>query len=144
MEQILHWHWWVFIGIFLFILEVFTPGFILACIGIGSFMGALAAFLGCTMDMQLLVFSISTLVSLFLLRPILYNKDESKLKTNTEALIGREGIVTEKIDSLFASGRVSIDGDKWKAISENGIPIDLREKVLVTEINSTIITVKKI
>jgi membrane protein implicated in regulation of membrane protease activity len=107
-------------------------------------MGALAAFLGCTMDMQLLVFSISTLVSLFLLRPILYNKDESKLKTNTEALIGREGIVTEKIDSLFASGRVSIDGDKWKAISENGIPIDLREKVLVTEINSTIITVKKI
>lgn len=144
MEQILHWHWWMFTGIFLFILEVFTPGFILACIGIGSFMGALAAFLGCTMDMQLLVFSISTLVSLFLLRPILYNKDESKLKTNTEALIGREGIVTEKIDSLFASGRVSIDGDKWKAISENGIPIDLREKVLVTEINSTIITVKKI
>ena len=144
MEQILHWHWWMFTGIFLFILEVFTPGFILACIGIGSFMGALAAFLGCTMDMQLLVFSISTLVSLFLLRPILYNKSESKLKTNTEALIGREGTVTEKIDSLFASGRVRIDGDKWKAISENGIPIDLREKVLVTEINSTIITVKKI
>ena len=144
MEQILHWHWWMFIGIFLFILEVFTPGFILACLGIGSFMGALAAFLGCTMDIQLLVFSISTLLSLFLLRPILYKKGESKLKTNTEALIGREGTVTEKIDSQFGSGRVSIDGDKWKAISENGIPINLREKVLVTEINSTIITVKKI
>tara|TARA_B100000780_G_C21011969_1_gene405295 strand:+ start:42 stop:473 length:432 start_codon:yes stop_codon:yes gene_type:complete len=143
MDEILNWHLWMYIGIFLFILEVFTPGFILACIGVGSFAGALSAFFGFSMDIQLLVFSISTLISLFLIRPILYKKSESKLKTNTEALIGRVGTVTEKID-CFASGRVSIDGDQWKAISATTMLIEPLEKVIVTEINSTIITVKKI
>jgi membrane protein implicated in regulation of membrane protease activity len=95
------------------------------------------------MNIQLLVFSISTLVSLFLIRPILYKKSESNLKTNKDALIGRVGTVTEKID-LFASGRVSIDGDQWKAVSATSIPLEPFEKVIVTEINSTIITVKKI
>ena len=143
MEEILQWHWWMYIGLLLFILEVFTPGFILACLGIGSFIAALSAFLGCSMDIQLLVFSLSTLVSLFLIRPILYKKSESKLKTNTEALIGRVGTVSEKID-YFTSGRVSIDGDQWKAISATSIALEPPEKVVVTEINSTIITVKKI
>jgi len=144
MDEILNWHWWIYIGIFLFILEVFTPGFILACLGIGSFMGGIPAFLGFSLNIQLLVFSICTLISLFILRPILYRKGVSKLKTNSEALIGREGTVSEMIDSNSSSGRVTIDGDQWKAISETGSNLELNDKVLVTKINSTIITVKKI
>mgnify|MGYP001354779398 FL=1 len=101
MEEILNWHWWMYAAILLFITEVFTPGFIVACLGLGAVTASVFAYLGYDLDMQFMAFSISTLISLFLIRPLLYNKgqNEDKIKTNTDALIGRTGTVSETIDN---------------------------------------------
>lgn len=146
MEEILNWHWWMCAAILLFILEVFTPGFIVACLGLGALAASITAYLGYDIDAQFIVFAISTLVSLFLIRPLLYKKGEKddKIKTNTDALIGRTGTVTESIDNKHNKGRVLIDGDQWKAYSQNNEIIELNAQVEVISINSTIITVKKI
>ncbi len=146
MEEILNWHWWMYAAILLFIFEVFTPGFIVACLGLGALIASITAYLGYDIDAQFIAFAISTLISLFLIRPLLYKKGEKedKIKTNTDALIGRIGTVTESVDNKHNKGRVLIDGDQWKAHSQNNEMIELNAQVEVTSINSTIVTVKKI
>lgn len=146
MEEILNWHWWMYAAIILFIIELFTPGFIVACLGIGSVIASLIAYIGLDLDAQLMGFAASTLLSLFVIRPMLYNKKgaEDKIQTNTEALIGRKARVTEAINSTLNTGRVSIDGDVWRAKSDNGETIEINNQVQVLSINSTIVTVKKI
>lgn len=146
MDDILNWHWWMYAGIILLILEVFTPGFIIACIGLGALCASAIAYLGFNIDSQLITFAISTLISLFIIRPVLLKKggNEDQIKTNTDALIGRVGSVTESIDNSLQKGRVVIDGDYWKANSSNNEIISEHTKVKVTSIDSTIITVKKI
>ena len=146
MDEILNWHWWMYAAVLFFIIEVFTPGFIVACLGLGSLVAAITAYMGYNIDAQFIAFSASTLISLFLIRPLLYKKGEKqdKIKTNTEALIGRVGNVSETIDNSSKSGRVLIDGDQWKALSHNNEIIELNDQVEVISIDSTIITVKKI
>jgi membrane protein implicated in regulation of membrane protease activity len=146
MEVILNWHWWMYAAILMFIIEVFTPGFIVACLGLGASAAALAAYIGLDFDAQLMIFAITTLLSLFIIRPLLYKKGGSKdkIKTNTDALMSRIGLVTETIDNVKNTGRVSIDGDIWRAKSQSNENIDINEKVEVLSIQSTIVTVKKI
>lgn len=146
MEVILNWHWWMYAAILMFIIEVFTPGFIVACLGLGASAAALSAYLGFDFDVQLITFAVTTLLSLFIIRPLLYKKGAQTdlIKTNTEALINRKGLVTETIDNNTNTGRVSIDGDIWRAKSYTNEKIEVNEKVEVISILSTIVTVKKI
>jgi membrane protein implicated in regulation of membrane protease activity len=146
MDEILNWHWWMYVAVLFFIIEVFTPGFIVACLGLGSLVAAITAYMGYNIDAQFIAFSASTLISLFLIRPLLYKKGEKqdKIKTNTEALIGRVGSVSETIDNSSKRGRVLIDGDQWKSSSHNNEIIELNAQVEVISIDSTIITVKKV
>ena len=145
-QKIENWHWWMYAAVLFFIIEVFTPGFIVACLGFGSLVAAITAYMEYNIDAQFIAFSASTLISLFLIRPLLYKKGEKqdKIKTNTEALIGRVGSVSETIDNSSKIGRVLIDGDQWKALSHNNEIIELNDQVEVISIVSTIITVKKI
>ena len=80
-------------------------------------------------------------------RPLVYKffyKKEQEVKTNAEALIGRKAVVTERIEGELLPGRVKIDGDDWKAISLESEPIEAGEAVEIIEINSIILTVKKL
>tara|TARA_B110000967_G_C18714390_1_gene474382 strand:+ start:32 stop:472 length:441 start_codon:yes stop_codon:yes gene_type:complete len=146
MEEIFNWHWWMYAAILLFILELFTPGFILACLGVGAVTASFLAYIGFNLDTQLIGFAVTTLLSLFIIRPMLYKKGaaQDKIKTNTDALINRTARVTEEINWEVNSGRVSIDGDIWRAKSSSEEIIIVNEQVIVESIESTIVTVKKI
>jgi len=146
MEEIFNWHWWMYAAILLFILELFTPGFILACLGVGAVTASFLAYIGFNLDTQLIGFAVTTLLSLFIIRPMLYKKGaaQDKIKTNTDALINRTARVTEEINWEVNSGRVSIDGDIWRAKSSSEEIIIVNEHVIVESIESTIVTVKKI
>ena len=87
MDDILNWHIWMYVAILFFIIELFTPGFIVACLGLGSIAGALSAYLGFDIDYQLISFAVVTTISLFIIRPLLYKKNKSGdlIKTNTDA-----------------------------------------------------------
>ena len=72
------------------------------------------------------------------------HKNSDKIKTNVDALIGSTGRVSVQIDNSKNTGRVMVYGDDWKAESEDDIVINIGEKVEITKINSTILTVKQI
>ena len=90
------------------------------------------------------MFAIFTLISLFWVRPFakryLHRGEEDRV-SNADALMGRQGRVVETVKA-GGYGRVQIDGDIWKAVTQGDQDIPEGTNVTVTDRASTIITVK--
>lgn len=141
------WHIWLMVSIIFFILEIFIPSFVVFNLGVGALFATLIAATGASVQWQFFVFSIFTLASFFLVRPMLKRwayRQSDKAETNVNAMIGRKGMVLEKIDMAANTGTVKIDGDIWQAITSDGSTIEAGKVVKVTSINSIVITVEAI
>ena len=137
---------WLVVAIVLVILEIATSGFGVICFAIGAIFGAIAAALGAGTTWQIILFAVVSILTFIFLRPIVIRFLEKKskdVKTNADALIGRKGIVSERIDATQHTGRVAIDGDDWKAVSENGEVIEKGAQVEIVKLDSIIVTVKQ-
>lgn len=130
---------WLIAGVILLILEIITPGFVLANFGVAAIASAIAAWLGADLYWQVGVFIVVSLVSFFTVRPILTRTMLNKGKptpTGAAALIGRTTKVTEGIPGGLDTGRVKIDGDVWMAVSSSGAPIPEGAIVRVARVES--------
>lgn len=139
--------WWLIAAIVLFILEVITPGFVLANFGVASLAAAIAAWFGASMTVQVIVFVVACLASFVTLRPILHKtilRNSKQTRTNTDALVGRMGRVTDAIPQSPEVGRVQIDGDNWRAMSVHGAPILAGATVRIIRVDSTTVIVDQI
>jgi membrane protein implicated in regulation of membrane protease activity len=138
------WHILVTIGIIAFIIEIFTAGFISGSIGIGFLFSAIGNYFGLEIKWQILMFAFGVSLTYFLVRPIItkYGYRNNKIKTNQDALINRNGTVTQEINPLKNTGRVSIDGDDWKASTKTGEIIKVGTTVKVVTIDSIILFVE--
>ena len=142
------WQIWLIVALVFFILEIFTTGIAVICFSFGAVGSCIASLLGANFTWQVVIFAVVTLLSFVFLRPLLiklfYKKGKDEVKTNADALIGRKGIVTEAIDPVTGTGRVKVDGDDWKAVSSDEVPIELGARVEILKLDSVIVTVKKI
>ncbi len=132
------WLIWIIVAIVMFIAEIFTPGFLLACLGLGCLASGIFALIGAGLSVQVIVFIITTLVVFFGIRPFIlkrFYKAAKGVKTNVDALVGKQGMVTEAIDPLKGSGRVVVAGESWRGITEdnNQIPVDTAISVVRVE-----------
>ena len=137
---------WLIVAILLVIFEIFSATFGAICFAIGAGFSALAAGLGANVTWQIIVFAVVSLLTFIFLRPIVMRFLDSKskdVKTNADAIIGRKGVVSERIDAGQHTGRVAIDGDDWKAVSEDGSVIEKGTTVEIVKLDSIIVTVKK-
>ena len=138
---------WLTAAIILVIVEICTASFGSICFAIGAGFSALVAGLGGGFVWQILVFAIVSLLTFIFLRPVVIRWLDSKskeVKTNADALIGRKGIVSERIDASQHLGRVAIDGDDWKAVSLDGSFIEKGASVEIVNRDSLILTVKRL
>ena len=143
MESYLYW---LIAAIILVIVEICTAGFGSICFAVGAGFSALAAALGVSFTWQIVVFAVVSILIFIFLRPIairFIDKKSKDVKTNAEALIGRRGIVSERIDAAQHTGRVAVDGDDWKAVSEDGSVIEKGASVEIVKMESIIVTVKQ-
>jgi len=134
------------ISIVLFIGEIFTPGFLLACFGIACLFSGLTSFFGMGIKTQIIVFSISTLAVFFGIRPFVlkyFYTSTGKIRTNVDALVGKTGFVSERIDPSTNKGRVIIGGEDWKALSIDETVIEIGEKIIVVKVDGVKLLVKK-
>lgn len=141
------WHIWIIIAVLLFIVEIFTTGFLTAALALGCIAAGISSYFDYGIKIQLLSFSIGTLIGFFGVRPFMLNyahRKSDKIKTNADALVGKIGIVTEAIDNIKNQGRITVEGDDWKAETENDETINTGEKVEVLKVNSTILIVKSL
>ena len=138
------WQVWAGVAVLGLILELTSGDFFIICFAIGAAGAALVSPFA-NIYVQLVVFGVITLFSIFMVRPFalryLYKRDENR-PSNADALLGQTGVVSETI-LAGGFGRVVIGGDNWKAVctGEEEIPQGTRVRVIGRE--SIIITVEK-
>jgi membrane protein implicated in regulation of membrane protease activity len=109
---------WVVAAIALAIGEVLTPGlFFLGPVALAAAVAAVASLLGAGPVGSFAVFIVCSVASLALLRPIArrHVRMPALSRTGTDALVGRRGVVTQRVDAV--GGRVRIGGEEWSARS---------------------------
>ena len=101
----------------------------------GALAALLAALAGASAAVQTVIFLAVSCVLLAALRPMVKKYIRPKItKTNVDALVGTEGIVTEAIDNLSAQGQVKLNGVSWTARSTSGQSIAMGATVRVDRI----------
>lgn len=140
------WQMWTVVAVVCLILELTAGDFFIICFSIGAVFAAIAGLIGGNIYWQLAMFALFTLVSLFWVRPFAQrylHRGEDRRVSNADALLGREGRVVEAVDH-DGFGRVQIDGDVWKAVTNESQDIPAGKNVRVIGRESTIITVETI
>ncbi len=111
---------WLFIGIIMLIAEIFTPGFVLGLIGVAAVLTSIVSLIFKNTYMQLFFFGVFLVLLAVFVRPIFVKFFfKGSKKSNVDALIGKECIVTEDINSSKGTGYIKIGADYLKAISSN-------------------------
>ena len=136
---------WLIAAIVLFILEILTPGFVLANFAVASLAAALAAWFGASTTVQIIVFVIVSIASFLAIRPLLHKtllKPEESVPTGVDALIGRLVTVTEPIGPTPNLGRIAADGDVWRARTDAPTRIEVGTTVRIRAVESGTVVVE--
>lgn len=129
--------WWVWIlaALVCGIIEVMSVSFVFLMFAIGALAAGIAGALGANETIQVIVFVVVTVALLVVLRPFLKGRIERSagdVRTNTDALIGKTGYVTEVVGERH--GRIQFSGGEWSARTE-GMPIPVGAEVRVERID---------
>ena len=138
---------WLIVAILLVILEICTAAFGSICFAIGAAVAAIAAGIGAGLTWQILIFVVVSMLTFIFLRPFMLkfmDRKSKDVKTNADALVGKRAVVSERIDASQLTGRVAVDGDDWKAVSEDGSVIEKGTPVEIVKLDSILLTVKAI
>jgi membrane protein implicated in regulation of membrane protease activity len=138
------WYWWAGLAIVLFIAEIFVPGFVLFCLGVGCVGGAIMAALGLDPAIQVSAFSVFALLAFVTLRPIMKRRmwKGPDLRTNKDALVGQRGRVTQDFEPGIRLGRVAAAGDDWRAESITDRALRIGDLVEIIRVESNTLVVK--
>lgn len=130
----LPWQIWLIIAGVCFILEIATVGFLVFWFGVAALITCLISLFVPSIIAQTVIFIVLSVILILLSRPFakkIGRKDN--VVTNSNAIIGKEGIVIKEIDGKTGKvGQVKVLGDTWSAICEDSnivIPVDSTVKV---------------
>jgi membrane protein implicated in regulation of membrane protease activity len=122
---------WLVFAIVAAIVEVSIPHFGLVFVAGAAVVAAAAAFLGLGGVGQAVLFIVTLGVSLVFLRPRFVKRLGARgVPSRTDALLGRNAVVTHDIDSTTGVGRVNVGGQDWAARSEGAIPAGTKVRVV--------------
>lgn len=137
MFKILFWYWWALAAVLL-ICEMLLPGVVFLFIAIGAAATGLIVLIasGASLEFQLIVFAIVSVVSAVALRPYfkrLQNRTaDATLNARGEALVGREFVLDQPI--LAGRGRIKLGDGSWIV---TGPDMVAGAKVRVAAVNGT-------
>lgn len=123
---------WILVAIICGAIEIFTVGFWFLWLAIAAVAVALLVQFGLlpTLEIQLLIFAIFTLLLIIFTRPLIMRFVKSNDKvSNVKALIGQHGItITPIVPMQF--GQVKVNGEVWTAIVEEEMEENTRVEVI--------------
>ena len=112
--------WFALLVVFL-LAEAATVTMVSLWFGAGALAAMVVCLLGGGIWLQAGAFFVVSAVMLILLRPIARKHFTPKLvKTNVDAVIGSQGLVTAPIDNVKAEGQVKLGAMVWTARSSSG------------------------
>ena len=125
---------WLAVAIMFGVIEVATVAFFAAFIAAGAAAAAVAALLGAGVAAQVVVFVAVSLLGVLGLRPYALRSLRShgrRLVSGAPAMIGQQALVVDEIQGAMQPGHVLISGERWPAVTANGISIAAGQTVVV-------------
>lgn len=131
------WIVWLILAVIFLVLEIMTVALISVWFVLGAIVAMIAALMGANLTVQIslmLVVSIIFLVLSYFVKKK-YDIGTKFVPTNSDALIGQLGVVTQTIENLENVGLVKIRGQIWSAESaSDSVILEAEMKVIVEEI----------
>lgn len=127
---------WLIALVAFLIIEIITLGLTTIWFAAGALISFIAAWLGQPLGVQLVLFFVVSFILLIFTRPVVQKRlNGSRVRTNVNSMIGKEGKVTELIDNFNETGCIIVDGMEWTArAAEEGKRIQAGRKVVIQEI----------
>src|SRR5256884_6208621 len=110
------WQVWLVAALLLFVAEMLAPGFWLLSVAVGCLAAGVVSLVVPGAIVPALSFAAGTLLPLVGIRPFLVRHLHPRgtgVRTNGDALAGRVGIVSERIDPVTGKGPVPVEGEEW-------------------------------
>ena len=141
------WLLWFLLAIGLFVGEMFTAGFWLACLAVGAAAAGIVGLIPCVgIAVQGIAFAAASIISMAGLRPRLLQYFQlgpgSDLRTGVDALLGKTGTVTERIGPGL-SGRVKVEGEDGRGASSDATVLEPGTQVTIIQVDGTTLMVEK-
>jgi len=134
---------WIVLGLILMIAEIFIPSFFIFWFGVGAVAAGFTAWFWGVVP-QTIVFLVTSSVLVLLTRSLAKKLvGESPRRINVDEIIGKEALVIEKIDNVKGTGVIKVNGDRWRALSENDEVIEEGEKVVVIKVEGAHVVVRR-
>jgi len=115
--------YWIIGGLVGLILEMVVPAFVIGSFGVSAFFAALAAWLGASLPVQIVVFAVLGFVLVVPARRYLHKKGPT-IRLGAQTLPGKLATCLEPIDGDLQAGVVQLDGARWTAVAARGTRID--------------------
>ena len=132
---------WVTVALVAAVIEISIPHFGVIFVSLGAIAAAVAAYLSFGPVTQLALFIFVVGASFLLIRPrLLKSMSAAGVPGRTEMLIGRNGMVTQDIDSSVGAGRVNVEGQDWAARA--AAPIVAGTRITVVGADGIVLEVK--
>jgi membrane protein implicated in regulation of membrane protease activity len=126
--------WLVLLVVFLMV-EGVTVTLVSSWFAAGALVALIASLLYAPIWLQVTLFLLVSCIALSMLRPLLRKFITPKVvKTNVDAIVGTQGLVTASIDNVTASGQVKLGTMEWSARSTSGEKIEAGTLVKVDRI----------
>ncbi len=136
---------WLIIAILLGVFEAVTVDLVAIWFAIGALVAIVPAAVGAPFWVQLVVFLVVGLATLALTRPMVKRVLRvKKTSTNADMVIGMVGIVIVPIDNIAKTGRVMANGLDWAAKTDDGVPVEAQERVLIKAIEGVTLVVERV
>lgn len=111
---------WFLIFLILIIVEVLTINLSTVWFIIGSVFAFFSSFFTKSLNYQIIVFIVFTIISVILTKRFLIKVSNfKKISTNFDSIIGKTCIVTKDINNLLNQGEIVIDRNIWSALSKD-------------------------
>ena len=137
---------WLALVIFFAIIEGVTPQLVSIWFAGGALVSLIVSLFGAPLWVEVIVFVAVSAILLILTRPLVKRRFAKQIvKTNADALVGGEAVVTQAIDNVEGVGLAKIMGQVWSARSSGGDKIPEGTSVTVERIEGVkrIVSVKE-
>ena len=133
---------WLVLFVILSLFELATVNLVSIWFAIGAIITTFVSLTTDNIMIHLAVFTISSILLLLLTKPFVKKmKKRDVVPTNLDRVIGKVGVVTEKIEK-DGIGEVKVLGKKWSAYSDK--EVEENSKVKVLSINGVKLKVEEI
>ena len=121
---------WLVLFVILSLIELATVNLVSIWFAVGALITTFASLATDNLMVHLAVFTISSILLLLLTKPFVKKiKRREVVPTNLDRVIGKVGVVTEKIEK-DGIGEVKVLGKRWSAYSNKEIEVNKKVKVL--------------